>query len=107
MKPANSISEAGKLLDKKILALEAEIKEVESLPQRLLEEQREREMTLPSIDFLNDAKKRKIFEDKPGRAAVHNTKREATKSWLLLILLAVLVVLMILWAIKSISNLMG
>jgi type VI protein secretion system component VasF len=105
MKSGSSQTEAEKLLlADKILALEVQIKDAESFPQRLLEEQREREMTLPSIDVLNDAKKRKLFESKQGRAAVHNTKREATKSWLLLILLVIAVVLMVLWAFKSISS---
>ncbi|PAW61244.1 MAG: hypothetical protein B9S37_06280 [Verrucomicrobiia bacterium Tous-C3TDCM] len=85
-------------------AVEAEIRALQDLPQRLLREQQERMTTLPPSDLIETRRKEKVFDDRVSRTEVINQKREITRSLLIMVLLVIAALVMLWWAYSSLQR---
>lgn len=85
-------------------AVEAEIRALQELPQRLLREQQERMNTLPPSDLVDTRRKEKEFDELVSRSAVTNQKREITRSLWIMVLLVIAALVMLWWAYSSLQR---
>ena len=84
-------------LEREDLALAAQINELASLPERLRNERRERDQTLPPLDDLNHHKRQSLFEQKASRGEIANRRRVQNYSAFLFVLLLCAALASLVW----------
>ena len=85
-------------------AIDAEMKALQALPEKLQMEELERRNTLPPTDLLTTRIKEKGFDERVSRGTVSNTRREVTHNFFLTLLLLIAAVVMIWWAYMSLQR---
>ncbi len=85
-------------------AINAEMKALQELPEKLQMEEMERQRTLPPSDLVTSRIKEKSFDDLVARGEVTNTRREVTRNLFLMLLLLIAAVVMLLWAYRSLQR---
>ena len=83
--------------EQRLLQMEREIAE---LPQKLAEERKERESTMPPHPEIADRRRRKLHDELVSRGAVANVRRDQSRSLTLSILLLVATGSLIWWGLK-------
>lgn len=85
-------------------AIDAEMKALQALPEKLQMEELERLNTLPPTDLITSLIKEKGFDERVARGLVSNTRREVTHNFFLMLLLLIAAVVMIWWAYQSLQR---
>lgn len=91
-------------LQENIAAVDAEIRALQELPEKLRREEQERMSMLPPSDLVIARKREKDFDDKVARAEISNNRREVNRNLFLMVLLFATVCVMVWWAYASLKR---
>jgi len=80
--------------------IEAQIAELESLPDRMKREREELDRTLPPPDDFEDRKRQHDFEERASRGKIRNERKTQRRSLLLLLLLLAATASLIVWGLS-------
>lgn len=100
----SSIDDLRQQKQQEMAAVDAEIEELQRLPEKIRREEEERNNTLPPSDIVTARIREKDFDDRVGRKEITNTRREVHSNLFLMILLFATVCVMVWWAYASLKR---